>query len=102
MATGYAARSRPLGRASSPTRGSTPARSGSGARPREYNSYTGAYAFDGATLTTRVDGATELARVGGDQVRAVRFEDGKLILNSPRRPRHGMLQDHELAWERIG
>jgi hypothetical protein len=72
-----------------------------GEPPREYNSYTGAYSYDGTTLVTRVDGATELARIGGDQIRAVSFDGNRMTLKPPRRPRNGMLQDHELVWEPI-
>ena len=46
--------------------------------PRQFVSYAGNYSFDGTTLTTRVDASSDLSRVGGDQVRAVAFVDGRL------------------------
>ncbi len=45
-----------------------------GGSEREYNSYCGAYTFDGSTLVTRVDACSDPARMGSDQVRRVRFE----------------------------
>ena len=42
--------------------------------PRQFMSYAGNYSFDGTTLSTRVDASSDASRVGGDQVRAVRFE----------------------------
>jgi hypothetical protein len=68
---------------------------------RQYISYAGKYAFDGKTLITRVDASSEASRVGGEQVRQARFEDGRLVLNPPRRPWGGVMQHHELVWERV-
>jgi hypothetical protein len=42
--------------------------------PRQYVSYAGNYRFDGSTLVTRVDASSDASRVGGEQVRQVRFE----------------------------
>jgi hypothetical protein len=68
---------------------------------REYSSYCGAYTFDGARLVTRVDAASDPSRVGGDQVRGVRFEGERIILTPPAR-RTGTNEEHrEIAWERI-
>ena len=64
-------------------------------------SYAGNYSFDGSTLVTRVDASSDASRVGGEQVRKVRFEDGRLVLNPPRRLWAGIMQQHELAWERV-
>ena len=64
--------------------GRTSLPSGKGAR--EYNSYCGAYTFDGATLVTRVDACSDPARMGSDQVRGVRFEGTRLVLMPPPRP----------------
>jgi hypothetical protein len=69
--------------------------------PRQYMSYSGNYIFDGKTLVTRVDASSEVSRVGGEQVRQVRFEDGRLVLNPPRRLFAGVMQHQELVWERI-
>ena len=58
--------------------------------------------FDGQTLSTRVDASSDSSRVGGDQVRHVRFENGLMVLAPPRRLYAGVMQHQELAWERIG
>lgn len=68
---------------------------------RDYNSYAGNYAFDGRTLVTRVDAASDPSRMGTEQVRHARFEGARLILNPPPRPWRGSVQHHELVWERI-
>jgi hypothetical protein len=69
---------------------------------REYNSYCGNYRFDGETLVTRVDAASTQARMATDQVRAVRFEGGRMILRPPPLPLGDGVQQRELVWERIG
>ena len=73
-----------------------------GSEPRPFMSYAGNYSFDGATLSTRVDASSDASRVGGDQVRHVRFEDGRMVLAPPRRMFDGVMQHQELTWERIG
>jgi hypothetical protein len=70
--------------------------------PRQFMSYAGNYTFDGTTLSTRVDASSEAARVGGDQIRRVRFDGGLMVLAPPRRLYAGVMQRQELAWERIG
>jgi hypothetical protein len=60
-------------------------------------SYTGNYTFDGDTLSTRVDAS----RIGGDQVRKVRFENGGMVLAPPRRLFANVMQHQELFWERV-
>jgi hypothetical protein len=70
--------------------------------PRQFMSYAGNYTFDGATLSTRVDASSDAGRIGGDQVRSVRFENGAMVLAPPRRLYAGVMQHQELAWERIG
>jgi hypothetical protein len=69
--------------------------------PRQYVSYAGNYSFDGDTLTTRVDASSEVSRVGGDQVRSVSFDNGRLVLKPPRRLFAGTMQHQQLVWERI-
>ena len=69
---------------------------------REYGSYCGNYTFDGATLVTRVDAASDPARIGSDQVRRVRFDGDRLVLMPPPRPWRGVTQHRELFWERVG
>jgi len=68
---------------------------------REYSTYTGLYTFDGKTLITRVDAASDPARIGTDQVRGVRFEDGLMVLSPPLRPYGGSPEQRELYWEKI-
>ena len=69
--------------------------------PRQFMSYAGNYRFDGATLVTKVDASSDASRIGGEQVRQVRFEGGRMMLNPPRRLFAGMMQHQELAWERV-
>lgn len=69
--------------------------------PREYNSYCGNYSFDGRRLVTRVDAASDPARMGSDQVREVRFEDGLMVLRPPDRPYDGGMERRELYWKRV-
>jgi len=52
---------------------------------REYSSYCGNYTYDGERLVTRVDAASDPSRIGGDQVRGVRFEGGARMVLIPRR-----------------
>ncbi len=69
---------------------------------REYSSYCGNYTFNGHTLVTRVDCASDPSRVGTDQVRSVRFDGERLVLMPPPRPWRGVTQHRELFWERVG
>jgi Lipocalin-like domain len=69
--------------------------------PRQFMSYAGNYRFDGSTLVTKVDASSDASRIGGEQVRHVRFEGGRMLLNPPRRLFAGMMQHQELAWERV-
>lgn len=68
---------------------------------REYTSYCGNYRFDGSTLVTRVDAASDPARVGSDQVRDARFEGDLLVLRPPLRAYAAGREQRELWWERI-
>jgi hypothetical protein len=68
---------------------------------REYSSYVGSYTFDGARLVTRVDGASDPSRIGGDQVRGVRFEGERMVLTPPPRQTDSGEQFRELTWEKI-
>ncbi len=58
---------------------------------REYNSYCGNFTFDGEQLVTLVDASSNPDWVGGEQVRAVRFEGERLMLKNGKRL---------LEWER--
>jgi hypothetical protein len=69
---------------------------------RQFMSYAGNYTFDGTTLSTRVDASSDVSRIGGDQVRTVRFEKDGMVLAPPRRLYRGSMQHHELFWMRIG
>ena len=69
--------------------------------PRQFMSYAGNYSFDGATLTTRVDASSDASRIGGDQVRSVRFDNGGMTLAPPRRLYAGVMQRQELFWEHV-
>ena len=68
---------------------------------REYSSYCGNYTFDGTTLITTVDAASDPARMGSQQVRKVRLEGERMILVPPEREEGGVKIHRELAWERI-
>lgn len=69
--------------------------------PRDYASYCGNYRFDGKTLTTRVDGASDPARLGTDQIREVRFEGNRMVLRPPPRQQGDVTHHRELYWEKI-
>ena len=69
---------------------------------RDYNAYCGIYTTDGKTLTTRVFAASDPSRVGGDQVRGVRFEGKQMVLRPPLRSHGGKPpEQRELWWERL-
>lgn len=69
---------------------------------REYSSYCGNYTFDGSTLTTIVDAASDPNRMGSAQVRKVRFEGpDRMILQPPITEVAGVKVTRELAWERL-
>ena len=72
-----------------------------GGGKRDYSSYCGNYTFDGKQLITRVDCALDPSRIGGDQVRDVRFEDGLMVLRPPLRGYGGVTEQRELFWEKI-
>jgi hypothetical protein len=65
---------------------------------RDYSSYCGNYTFDGATLVTRVDAASDPARLGSDQVRQASFDGERLVLRPPPRPSG---EQRVLTWENI-
>jgi hypothetical protein len=72
-----------------------------GEEEREYSSYCGNYTFDGTTLVTRVDAAADRSRLGGDQVRRVRFDGELMVLMPPPRPWRGVMQHREMFFEKI-
>lgn len=69
--------------------------------PRLYVSYCGNYTFDGKRLVTKVDACSEPERMGTDQVREVRFENGQMILRPPVKEEYGQQVQRELYWEKI-
>jgi hypothetical protein len=69
---------------------------------RAYSSYIGKYIFDGSRLVTRVDGASDPARIGSDQMREVSFlDDDRMILRPPPRQTKAGEEYRELTWQRI-
>lgn len=68
---------------------------------REYVSYCGAYTFDGTTLVTKVDAASDSSRFV-DQVRRVAFKGERMTLFPPPRPLRGTHQHREMTWEKLG
>ena len=69
--------------------------------PRQFMSYAGNYTLRRHHAVTRVDASSDASRVGGDQVRAVRFEGGGMVL-----ARRGGSRRRDAApgivWERVG
>ncbi len=68
---------------------------------RDYSSYCGTYTFDGARLVTRVDAASDPARIGTDQVREVGYDGDRVVLRPPPRQSAAGVEQRELTWERI-
>jgi Lipocalin-like domain len=68
---------------------------------RDYSSYCGNYTFDGTLLVTRVDAASDPSRIGSDQVRGVRFEQGLMVLRPPARAHATVTEQRELFWEKL-
>ena len=68
---------------------------------REYSSYCGSYAYNRERLVTRVDAVSDPSRIGGDQVRGVRFEGERMILVPPPRRTGDREEYREIVWERL-
>jgi len=66
-----------------------------------YIAYFGTYeiAPDGQSVVHHVEGALNPAWVGGDQVRAMRFEGDRLVLSADVR-KNGEIVTHLLTWEK--
>ena len=65
--------------------------------------YTGRYRIENGKVITKVEAAWNEAWVGGEQVRAVRFEDDKLFIESPPMPHpnlNGKTVRVIVIWER--
>jgi Lipocalin-like domain len=65
---------------------------------RGYSSYCGNYTFDGKTLVTRVDAASDPARMGTDQVRDVATEGNLMVLRPPLRSYDGAPEEQRVLW----
>src|SRR5437667_8788980 len=68
---------------------------------RDYSSYCGNYTLDGARLITRVDAASDPARIGTDQVREVSFDGDRMVLRPPPRQTEVGEEYREISWLRI-
>jgi Lipocalin-like domain len=68
---------------------------------RDYSSYCGNYTFDGGTLVTTVDANSDPTRFTAPQVRKVRFDGERMILQPPPLQRDGVTLKRELTWEKI-
>ena len=68
---------------------------------REYTSYCGSYTFDGKQLITRVDAASDPARMGTNQVRGVHFEGDLMVLRPPLKSYNAGAEQRELHWRKI-
>jgi hypothetical protein len=67
----------------------------------DYSSYCGNYTFDGIRLVTRVDAASDPARLGTDQVHDVRFEGERIVLRSLPRQGASGAEQREIAREHV-
>ncbi len=65
--------------------------------------YTGRYRVEGGKVITKVEAAWNEAWVGGEQVRAIRFDDDRLFIESPPMP-HPNIDDKTVrvivVWQR--
>src|SRR5260370_32605637 len=68
---------------------------------RDYSSYCGNYTVNGARLVTKVDAASDPARIGSEQVRNVRSDGDRLILRPPPRRAGDRTEQRDLHCERI-
>jgi hypothetical protein len=55
----------------------------------------------GARLVTKVDAASDPARIGSEQVRDARFDGDRMILRPPPRRSGDRTEQRELTWELI-
>jgi hypothetical protein len=72
-----------------------------GDQKREYIGYTVSYTYDGKQLVATVDAAPDPSRIGTEQPRGVRFENGLMILTPPPRVVDGVTEHREIAWEKV-
>jgi hypothetical protein len=64
---------------------------------RAYSSYCGNFVVEGNILTTTVDAASDISRIGSQQRRRLKFRADRLVLMPPRSP-DGV--QREVSWER--
>lgn len=69
---------------------------------RFWVAYTGVWDLQGDVLSTRVDAAHPANRIGTDQVRQVRWEGERVVLQPPPRVVQGVMNHLELEWEKLG
>lgn len=65
-----------------------------------YLAYAGPYEIRGDTVVIRAQISLYPEFLGAEQVRQVSFEDGDLVLRTPRVPLGGQAAVHELRWRR--
>ena len=70
-------------------------------RTREYLSYCGNFTYDGRQLITKVDAASDPARLNTEQVRDVSFEDDLMVLRPPLQAYRGAPEQRVLVWKQI-
>jgi hypothetical protein len=70
---------------------------------RGYSSYGGRYTFDGSMLVTKVDMASDPARIGTEQRRGVVVVDERTMILQPPARSYGdaPVQRRELRWQRV-
>jgi Lipocalin-like domain len=69
---------------------------------RFWVAYTGVWRLEGNLLSTHVDAAYPANRIGTDQVRQVRWEGARVVLQPPPRMVNGVMNHLELEWEKVG
>jgi hypothetical protein len=65
---------------------------------REYSCYAGSYTFDGKTLVTTVDSASDPACIGTEQVRDVSYDGDLMVLQPPLRSYGGKPPERRTIW----
>lgn len=68
---------------------------------REFNAYSGNYTFDGQRLVTDVVANSDAGRLGGRQVRDVRFDGPYMIFRPPVRTVGARKVQREMWFEKI-
>ncbi|MGH1358820.1 MAG: lipocalin-like domain-containing protein [Burkholderiaceae bacterium] len=71
-------------------------------KTREFNSYCGAYTYDGESLCTKVDASSNQAWLNSEQVREVAFEGELMVLKPPLRAYASQPEQRVLYWRKLG